>query len=168
MPRLNPIRILAALAALTCIAPLDAVEPIQFNRDIRPILSDNCFYCHGPDAKHREADLRLDIREETLAMKAFVPGKPDASALIDRIFTSNEDDLMPPPDSHKRLTPAQRRGVSAALVLRTVEVGSGSRGEAKGLGAHPGRCLCPRMAGKGRSRTKSACRRGHVGTAAQF
>ena len=81
---------------------------MQFNRDIRPILSDNCFYCHGPDPKHREADLRLDIREEALAMEAFVPGKPDASALIDRILTTDEDDLMPPPDSHKKLTPAQK------------------------------------------------------------
>ena len=89
-------------------AQATAADPVQFNRDIRPILSDNCFYCHGPDPKHREADLRLDIREEALAMEAFVPGKPDASALIDRILTTDEDDLMPPPDSHKKLTPAQK------------------------------------------------------------
>jgi hypothetical protein len=82
---------------------------VQFNRDIRPLLSDNCYYCHGPDQGHRKADLRLDIREEAIAAKAIVPGDPNASSLIDRIFTAEADDLMPPPDSHKRLTPPQKQ-----------------------------------------------------------
>src|SRR5262245_51379508 len=73
--------------------------PISYNRDIRPILSDNCFYCHGPDAGKRKAKLRLDIREEALNRKAFVPGKPEESELVRRIFTSDLDDLMPPPNS---------------------------------------------------------------------
>ena len=55
-------------------APLPA--KVEFNRDVRPILADNCFYCHGPDAGHREAELRLDIREEALESAAFVPGNP--------------------------------------------------------------------------------------------
>ncbi len=85
---------------------------ISFNRDIRPILSDNCFHCHGPDEEGRKADLRLDLRQtaiasETNAGAPIVPGAPDASEFFARISTSDPDDLMPPPDSHKRLTPAQ-------------------------------------------------------------
>src|SRR5690242_18813526 len=89
-----------------------AAERVQFNRDIRPILSDNCFYCHGPDKSHREAELRLDIREEALkardGVKAIVPGKPDESELVSRIFTEEKDDRMPPIKAHKELTQAQK------------------------------------------------------------
>lgn len=81
---------------------------VSYNRDVRPILSDNCFYCHGPDPKHREAKMRLDIREEALAKEAFVPGNAKASELVKRIFTKDEDDLMPPPESHKKLTAEQK------------------------------------------------------------
>ena len=81
---------------------------IEFNRDVRPILSDNCFYCHGNDASHRKAKLRLDVREDALKQEAFVPGKVDESALIERIVTGDEDELMPPPDSHKKLTAEQK------------------------------------------------------------
>jgi len=77
---------------------------IEFNRDVRPILSDNCFYCHGNDPSHRKAKLRLDVREDALKNEAFVPGNPGESALIKRIVTQDEDELMPPPDSHKTLT----------------------------------------------------------------
>jgi mono/diheme cytochrome c family protein len=83
-------------------------EKIAFNRDVRPILSDNCFACHGPDAGKRKGKLRLDLREEALKKEAFVPGKPDESALIQRIETAKEEDLMPPRDSHKQLTPRQK------------------------------------------------------------
>lgn len=85
-----------------------AAERLQFNRDIRPILSDNCFYCHGPDKNHREAELRLDVRDEALAQDAFVPGKPEESALIERIFSDDPDLQMPPLDSHKKLTQRQK------------------------------------------------------------
>src|ERR1041385_2476912 len=81
---------------------------IEFNRDIRPILSDNCFRCHGPDKNQRKAKLRLDVREVALEKEAFVPGKPDQSELIRRINTTNEDDVMPPPVMHKKLTKAQK------------------------------------------------------------
>ncbi len=81
---------------------------IVFNRDVQPILSDNCFYCHGNDPKHREADLRLDIRDEALKAEAFIPGKAAKSELVARILTTDEDDLMPPPDSHKKLTQRQK------------------------------------------------------------
>lgn len=98
-----------ALATLCLAAPLaSAVEPVEFNRDIRPILSDNCFYCHGNDASHRKAKLRLDIREEALKKKAFVPGDAEASELIKRLSLTDPDEVMPPPDSHKKLTPEQK------------------------------------------------------------
>jgi hypothetical protein len=97
------------LFLLSTVSPVGAASPkLEFNRDIRPILSDKCFYCHGPDKNHRKADLRLDIRADALAGKAFVPGKPAESELIARIFTKDEDDLMPPPEAHKILTPAQK------------------------------------------------------------
>src|SRR5437667_12745135 len=83
-------------------------SPIQFNRDIRPILSENCFRCHGPDKNQRKAKLRLDVREVALEKEAFVPGKPDESELVKRIYTANEDDVMPPPKSNKRLTEEQK------------------------------------------------------------
>src|SRR6266699_393576 len=81
---------------------------LGFNRDIRPLLSENCFYCHGPDPNKRKGKLRLDVREEAIAKQAIVPGKPGESELVKRIFTKDSDDLMPPPDSHKTLTPAQK------------------------------------------------------------
>src|SRR6266545_1855770 len=83
-------------------------ERISYNRDIRPILSENCFYCHGPDQNKRKGKLRLDVREEAIAKKAVVPGRPAESDVIKRIFTLDADDLMPPPESHKKLTPAQK------------------------------------------------------------
>ena len=85
---------------------------VDFARDIRPLLSDNCFACHGPDAKQRKADLRLDTREGALAdlgdYSAVVPGKPSESELVARILTEDGDDLMPPPDSGKQLDDRQK------------------------------------------------------------
>jgi len=83
--------------------------PLSFNRDIRPILSENCFQCHGPDANRREAELRLDVREVAVEALALVPGKPDASEAIRRIFAADPDDRMPPADSHRSLTEAQKQ-----------------------------------------------------------
>ena len=77
----------------------------QFNRDVRPILSDNCFACHGPDAGHRQADLRLDKRDDAIASAAITPGDVDASELIARIFTTDAELIMPPPESNKKLSP---------------------------------------------------------------
>ncbi|HYV28394.1 MAG TPA: c-type cytochrome domain-containing protein, partial [Candidatus Eisenbacteria bacterium] len=83
-------------------------QSISYNRDIRPILSENCFYCHGPDPNKRKAKMRLDIREQALERKAFVPGKPEESELVRRIFTSDSEDMMPPPKSNKKLDVAQK------------------------------------------------------------
>ena len=87
---------------------LRAAAPLTFNRDVRPILSDKCFLCHGPDKNHRKGKMRLDVREEALAKEAFVPGKPDESELVKRIYTTNADDMMPPLDSHRTLTAEQK------------------------------------------------------------
>jgi hypothetical protein len=91
-----------------------ADDPVQFNRDIRPIMSDTCFHCHGFDAKARKGGLRLDLREEALkagksGALAIVPGKPDESEVIKRLFSKDEDDVMPSKESHKTLTEAQRQ-----------------------------------------------------------
>jgi len=102
--RLN---IFFALALLLAVSARSAA-PLGYNRDVRPILSDNCFACHGPDKGNRKAKLRLDIRADALAKEAFVPGKPDESELVKRLFTTNEDDVMPPVDSHKKITKEQR------------------------------------------------------------
>ena len=79
-------------------------EELEFNRDIRPILSENCFHCHGPDKETREAKLRLDTREGALKKDAIIPGNPKGSELMYRITTDDEDDLMPPPGHHLELT----------------------------------------------------------------
>src|SRR5687767_11803909 len=94
------------LAAVSFSAVAD--DEVRFNRDVRPILSDNCFLCHGPDKSHRKAKLRLDERDAAVAKKAIVPGDAAKSEAIKRIFTADEDDQMPPPDSGKKLTPAQK------------------------------------------------------------
>lgn len=88
--------------------PLLAAPPISYNRDIRPILSDKCFHCHGPDQKTRKGKFRLDVREDAVAKNAIVPGNPTESELITRIFTTNPDDLMPPAETHKPISGAQK------------------------------------------------------------
>src|ERR1041385_263122 len=85
---------------------------IQYNRDIRPILSENCYQCHGPDKNHRKAGLRLDQKEEAFKKlesgeQAIVAGDLEQSALIKRITTTDDDDHMPPAKSGKKLTAAQ-------------------------------------------------------------
>jgi hypothetical protein len=100
-----------------------AEERLSFNRDIRPILSENCFACHGFDSKKREADLRLDTAEGAYAAKdgAFPikPGDLAKSEVWQRIITDDADDLMPPPKSHKKLTAAQKD-----IIKRWIEQGA--------------------------------------------
>lgn len=87
-------------------------ETVQFNRDIRPILSDNCFHCHGPDQAQRQADLRLDREEDAFAKPNGVtilqPGKPEKSELYRRIVSQDEGERMPPSDSGRSLSPRER------------------------------------------------------------
>ena len=86
---------------------------VDFNRDIRPVMSDTCFRCHGFDAKARKAMLRLDVREEALkpaksGALPIVPGQPEKSEVIRRLFTTTEDDRMPPKEIHKDLSAEQK------------------------------------------------------------
>ncbi|MGL4461522.1 MAG: PSD1 and planctomycete cytochrome C domain-containing protein [Planctomycetia bacterium] len=88
------------------------VDAIEFNRDVRPILSENCFACHGFDAKKRQSDLRLDVADGAYAARpdgpAATPGDPEKSSLWRRVVAADAEVVMPPPDSHKKLTAAQK------------------------------------------------------------
>ena len=103
------------LLALPVVSPTAqaANGMVQYNRDIRPILNDNCFACHGQDESKRAAELRLDIREAALNKQAIVPGKPEESSIIKRILSTDENEVMPPPTSHKSLTESQKQLLKA-------------------------------------------------------
>src|SRR5687768_8517313 len=93
--------------AVAALAAQAGGEPPRYGRDIRPILSDRCFQCHGPDAAKRMADLRLDVREEAIRARpdgtaAIVPGAAEASELWRRITSGDAKVAMPPADSHKK------------------------------------------------------------------
>jgi hypothetical protein len=70
--------------------------PVDFGRDVRPILSENCYHCHGQDAEARKGRMRLDTREGQRKEGVIVPGKPDESELVIRIFSADEEERMPP------------------------------------------------------------------------
>ena len=103
---------LPVLVLLSSISALSAAT-IDFSRDIQPILSDKCYLCHGPDAKERKGDLRLDVEKEAKALKdgvaAILPGKSHESSLIERIFSDDPDEVMPTPKSNRKLTEAQKQ-----------------------------------------------------------
>lgn len=94
--------------------PVDGPKTtVDFDRQIRPILSDTCYKCHGPDAAERQAELRLDLRDAALqpaesGKPAIVPGQPEASTLVKRIFSTNKSFMMPPPESNRTLTVEQQ------------------------------------------------------------
>jgi hypothetical protein len=126
----------ALLAALVCqAAALQAFaaesvagQRLDFNRDIRPILSDRCFACHGPDAEDRQAGLRLDDRAAAVAAlesggTAIVPGKPEASEILARVASTDPDVIMPPPHVNKPVTPAE-----AEILRRWIAEGAEYRG----------------------------------------
>ena len=105
--------------------PAHAVDVglVEFNRDIRPILSDNCYQCHGPDANQRKAKLRLDTEADAFrhedGVRPFVDGKPSESEVYRRITTDDADEIMPPPDSGRALTDSEKE-----LVRRWIEQGA--------------------------------------------
>lgn len=109
----------ASLAVLCLTAPLSAArvaDRVSFNRDIRPIMSDTCFRCHGPDKSTRMAGLRLDLRDEAIKKTAsgvtpIVPGRPEESAIIARVFSTNAAKIMPPKHAHKDLTDEQKETI---------------------------------------------------------
>src|SRR5438094_2345663 len=103
------LRAALVLAVGSCPSRAISGQQVDFQRDVRPLLSRHCFKCHGPDDKARKAKLRLDVRET--AMKggrsgepAVVPGKPDDSELVRRIFAADETEVMPPPSTKNPLS----------------------------------------------------------------
>lgn len=135
-PRRPSVTMLCALAGwIASPAAIGAADPlpgtVEFNRDIRPILSDTCFQCHGPDEAKRKADLRLDTEQAVLAdlggYQAIVPGDPAQSELFKRITAESPDERMPPPGlrpdadraADRTVAPLDRPGgeMGEALVL---------------------------------------------------
>lgn len=102
-------------------APLPA--RVEFNRDVRPILADTCFRCHGFDKATRKADLRLDVRDVAVAerdgVRAVVPGKPDESDLWKRIHATDEDEVMPPGKANRQLSAREK-----AVLKKWIEQGA--------------------------------------------
>jgi cytochrome c553 len=91
-----------------CRSTADDQGNLQYNRDVRPILADYCFSCHGPDSAARKADLRLDQREAAIEMGALQPGSPDESELLRRVMSDDPDEQMPPPATKKNLSSQQK------------------------------------------------------------
>lgn len=97
------------MMVLSIASQIHAAPPdLDFNRNIRPILSENCFYCHGQDQNKRQADLRLDVGEAAIKAGAVVPHNPSGSSLIRRIHSTDPEAVMPPPKSNRRLTAEQK------------------------------------------------------------
>ena len=114
--RLLPLLLLCAVARADGPARTDKID---YNRDVRPILSDACFACHGPDKATRKAKLRLDVRDEAIKNDVIVPGKPEASELLKRLVHDDPVKLMPPAKTNKKLSPAQ-----VATLRRWIEQGA--------------------------------------------
>ena len=112
---------LLAPAAFAADTPIPAT--IEFNRDVRPILADTCFRCHGFDKNTREAELRLDTREAAIAkidnIHPIVPGKPEESEAWKRITTKDEDDIMPPKKANRQLSDREK-----AVIRKWIEQGA--------------------------------------------
>ena len=102
---------------------VSALGEIDYNFHVKPILSNNCYLCHGPDPGTREADLRLDLPEEAYASRdsfpAIAPGNPEQSLLIQRITSTDIEERMPPPEAHKELTP-----LDIGILRRWIEQGA--------------------------------------------
>jgi hypothetical protein len=117
LPNPLPCLTLLLIASLAC-----AEETIDFNRDIRPLLSTNCVHCHGPDEEERKAELRLDTHDGATHLNdgvaALVPGKPADSEMIFRVLSEDEDKQMPPPGKGRRFTPDE-----VALLRKWIEQG---------------------------------------------
>ncbi len=105
---------------LNWVALCAAAPPPEFNRDVRAILSDKCYFCHGPDASKRQADLRLDTREDAISAGAFEPGKADEAEMIRRVLSRDPDQQMPPPGS--KLDPLTDQEVQ--ILKRWIDAGA--------------------------------------------
>jgi hypothetical protein len=113
-----------ALFSLLLPALLPAADAkLDFNRDVRPILSDKCFQCHGPDDKTLKGDVRLDDRNSAVSAKAIVPGSPELSEALARILSDDPDEVMPPPKTKKTVSPAE-----AEILRRWIAEGAEYKG----------------------------------------
>ncbi|MEI7780369.1 MAG: DUF1553 domain-containing protein [Planctomycetota bacterium] len=106
-------RLAAGILAAVCVAvspatAADSTGKLSFNKEIRSILVENCFSCHGADSGSRKADLRLDQRDAAIESGAIAPGDPDSSVVLDRIFSDDPEEVMPPPSLKKVLTSEQK------------------------------------------------------------
>ena len=114
--------VMLTLVPLILIAD-EGTPDLDFNRDIRPILAENCFYCHGQDSNKRQGDLRLDLRESAIQPGAIVPGDASKSKLVQRIHATDPETMMPPPKSNRRLSAEQKqlleRWISAGAVYQS-------------------------------------------------
>jgi hypothetical protein len=122
MPKTSSIALLVALLGLSTSS--QAASGIEFNKDVRPLLADACFHCHGPDPGTRKAGLRLDTEAGFFTAKdgeqpTVIKGQPDKSSLYQRLLSTDEDEIMPPPESHKTLKPAQ-----IAMIKTWIEQGA--------------------------------------------
>ena len=122
-----------------------APREIDFNRDIRPILSENCFACHGRDASHRKADLRLDVRDAAIEAGASVPGDTEGSTLVERIMSKDPAERMPPPKSRRVLTAGQKDMLAQWIA-------QGAKYQDHWAFVAPARPVPPELAGRGRAR----------------
>ena len=119
------VRLLSLLGPAAALHGMEPTLPekIEFNRHVRPILSENCFACHGPDKNTRKAGRRLDTRDGALAdldgTRAVVPGSPSTSELVHRLVSTDPDEVMPPPDLHKSISEKDR-----AILTRWIEQGA--------------------------------------------
>ncbi|MCA9082135.1 MAG: hypothetical protein KDA58_16355, partial [Planctomycetaceae bacterium] len=110
---------LLLILPVAAFATTRAAEPLEYNRDIRPILADNCFACHGADSAARKGDLRLDQREAAIEMGAIAPNDAANSELLNRLVTDDPDLVMPPPETKKTLTAEQKQ-----LLKQWIETGA--------------------------------------------
>ncbi|WP_437187324.1 DUF1553 domain-containing protein [Planctomicrobium sp. SH668] len=106
---LRSMGVVAAVSVLSQFSLASDDKPLSYNKDIRPILAENCFSCHGADSASRKADLRLDQRDAAIAMSAIDPGHPDLSELIARVMTTDHESVMPPAETKKTLTEEQKQ-----------------------------------------------------------
>jgi len=118
----------ATVLPFLVVLPVLRAAPVDFAREVRPVLSENCFACHGPDASKRKSGLRLDTKEGAFGKgesgeHAFVVGKPDESEALKRILSTDADEMMPPPKEHKKLKPEQ-----VALLRRWLTEGANYTG----------------------------------------
>ena len=113
-------RVIAGCGIALCQLGSAAAEPpLSYNEHIRPILVENCFSCHGADSASRQADLRLDRRDDAVEFGVIVPGDPDSTAILDRVYSDDPEMVMPPPETKKTLSAEQKE-----LLVRWVREGA--------------------------------------------